>query len=74
LTALQKQYGPFAQAAPASFAAMTHMVLCDVDSRLSRVHESTDREWLDAVVRDGDVQLRVRMAAKTRLRKLVKPV
>jgi hypothetical protein len=42
----------------------------DVESKLDKVKASTDRAWLDRVVRDQDSQITVRQAAQRRLRKM----
>lgn len=72
LTALQQQHGPFAEPKPAHYPGTSdHMTTCDAESRLSLVKQSTDPDWLRAVIRDRDVQSTVRLAAERRLRKVI---
>lgn len=73
LTALQQKYGPFAvPVSPHWGIDRDHMLTCDSESRLSQVKQSTDPDWLRAVIRDRDVQSTVRLAAERRLRKLAR--
>lgn len=69
LTELQKQHGPFASAAPAGWPVPV-VITGDGGDRVRLVRESTDPEWLRAVIKDRDVQTSVRLAAERRLRKL----
>jgi hypothetical protein len=71
MTDLQKQYGPFAEPAPSGFN-MTHMTLGDAGDRIKLVRTSTDRPWLTAVIKDGDVQQTVKHAAVLQLSRLKK--
>jgi hypothetical protein len=43
---------------------------CDATDRLREVKASTDKSWLNRVMRDPDTQANVRHAADRRLRKL----
>jgi hypothetical protein len=68
MTPIQKQYGPFARAV--DWPGMTHTTTCGAADRLFDVRRSQDLEWLQAVIKDRDVQTTVRLAAERRLRKL----
>jgi hypothetical protein len=73
VTELQRKHGPFAVPPPAYWPNGPHaLYTCDASSRTALVKESTDAEWLQAVIRDRDVQASVRLAAERRLRRINK--
>lgn len=75
MTDFQKQHGPFAKACPASWGLKLDCLhTCDAASRIDLVKESADAEWLQAVIKDRDVQSSVRLAAERRLRWLHKNI
>ena len=45
-------------------------LICDAASRLNKIKGSTDRVWLEQVIKHRDTQTTVRLAAGRRLRKL----
>ncbi len=55
----------------ASFAGIASR-WCDAESRMQKVRESGDAEWLRRVVRCKDTQKTVREAAERRIRRLLK--
>ena len=73
MTAIQLKYGPFAKERPAFWPnGPTHLETCGVEDRLALVKESTDQEWLAAVLVQAG-QKTVRLAAARRLTKLTYP-
>lgn len=73
LTAIQKQHGPFAIVDDVCGKA-TVMVWATVEDRVHLVKKSTDADWLQAVIRDRDMQASVRIAAERRLRWVKKAI
>lgn len=71
LDVIQHQHGPFARKSEYPAFGRDYTVTCDGQDRIRMVKESTDPDWLRAVIRDRDVQSTVRLAAERRLRKLV---
>jgi len=61
LTEIQLKYGPFAEAVQ-HWPGRDHVVTCDAESRLDLIKSATDLDWLQAVIRDRDVQASVRLA------------
>lgn len=75
MTDLQKKSGPFAVPVPPGFPIkQAHLTICAAASRLDLLKKSTDANWLQAVIRDRDVQATVRLAAQRRLRAITKTV
>ena len=73
MTDFQKQHGPFAVKPMTDWPNGPKVLYtCDAESRIAQVKESTDFDWLRAVMLDRDVQSTVRLAAERRLRKLHK--
>jgi uncharacterized protein (DUF305 family) len=69
VNAIQKQFGPFAKEIPKSWGVnMTHMSLTDAEGRKRVVMESTDADWLQAVIDHHDTQKSVQLAAQRRLK------
>jgi len=69
MTSIQKEYGPFAKAC-ISYCGRTHEVTCEASERIQMVRESTDDEWLLAVIKHPHTQKTVKQSAERRLRKL----
>lgn len=75
LTPIQQLHGPFAVDCPSWWPSGPKVLVTQaVADRLHLVQESTDADWLTAVIRDRDVQVKVRLAAKRRLRWVNKAV
>lgn len=71
LTDIQKKHGPFAKDVSwMKWPGRDYVVTCDAKDRINQVKESCDADWLQAVIRDRDVQATVRLAAERRLRKV----
>lgn len=70
MTDFQKKHGPFAKASPGWIVPIT--VTCEAGDRIRLVRESTDPEWLVAVIKDRNMQTTVRLAAERRFNKLRK--
>jgi hypothetical protein len=69
LNEIQLKHGPFAKDVSwMRWPGRDHVLTCGVDDRIKQVKESTDADWLKAVIRDRDVQATVRIAAERRLR------
>lgn len=67
----QIKHGPFAvDVRHLHWPGTEFVVTSDGQERIRMVKESNDPEWLQAVIRDRDVQSTVRLAAERRLRKL----
>jgi len=73
VNAIQLKHGPFAEPVPKAWGLnMTHMAVSDVEGRNRRVKESTDAEWLAAVIAHHDTQKTVRVCAERRLKQVNK--
>lgn len=72
MNATQLKHGPFAQASPGWIVPF--VVVGDAVDRIRLVKQSTDADWLKAVIRDRDCQATVRLAAERRLRWVTKAV
>lgn len=71
---IQKKHGPFAvDVGWMHWPGTSFVVTSDVSDRLRLVRESSDPEWLAAVVAMLDVQKAVRQAAERRLRRMNDP-
>jgi len=73
MNAIQLAHGPFAKDVSwMNWPGKSYVITSDGRDRLRLVKESTDPEWLRAVIRDRDVQSTVRLAAERRLRRISK--
>jgi hypothetical protein len=66
---MKDQTSPWTKPAPAGWP-VREVTTCDAATRLDQVKASTDKAWLNRVMRDPDTQANVRHAADRRLRKL----
>jgi hypothetical protein len=64
-----EQPSPWTKPAPAGWLT-SEVTTCDAATRLAHVKASTDKSWLNRVMRDSNTQVNVRQAADRRLRKL----
>ena len=70
MTAIELKYGPFASEPPKFWPnAPAYLLTCGVEDRIKLVKQSTDWEWLAAVLKTAE-QKTVRVAAARRLKAL----
>jgi hypothetical protein len=71
VNAIQLKHGPFALPASKGWP-LSHMMEVDAQARVQLVRQSSDVEWLGAVVKGRDIQMVVRLAAERRLKRVNK--